>query len=220
MVVQLQSPLHTLTDEERAFLCSFPDDRERSPWMVGKDYHRLALDVLEYALRRYRADWYVSSDLPILYRRPDNRIGQVAPDIMVSFAHNHQRDAFDVQVEGGFPPFVLEVVSDESRSRDRGKTKKVQAYNLLGAQEYVIFDPRSQRHPPLAGYHRTADGRWDVWPLDPHGALRSAVLDLTLVQDGLLLRLEDASGRRLPTAEEEVAHLQAELAQLRHTRPD
>src|SRR5690348_14318771 len=104
MVAQPQPRTRTLTDEERELLCTFPDDAERSPWMVGKDYHRLALDALEYPLRRYRTDWYVSSDLPILYPRPNNRTGQVAPDIMVAFVHNHQRDAFDIRVEGGFPP--------------------------------------------------------------------------------------------------------------------
>jgi Uma2 family endonuclease len=186
--------------------------------MVGKDFHRLALDALEYPLRHYRADWYVSSDLPILYRRPNNKIGQVAPDIMVAFVHNHQRDAFDVQAEGSFPPFVLEVVSDERRPRDRGKNQKVQAYYLLGAREYVIFDPRSKRRPPLAGYRRASDDRWEEWPLDERGALRSAVLNLTLVQDGMLLRLEGVDGRQLPTAEEEVAQLQAEIARLREER--
>jgi Uma2 family endonuclease len=218
MVAQSQPRMDLLTDEERVFLSAFPDDRERSPWMVGKDFHRLALDALEYPLRRHRADWYVSSDLPILYRRPNNKIGQVAPDIMVAFVHNHQRDAFDIQVEGSFPPFVLEVVSDESRPRDRGKTQKVQAYDLLSAREYVIFDPRSMRRPPPAGYRRASDGRWEGWPLDERGTLRSAVLNLTLVQDGMLLRLEDVDGRRLPTAEEEVAQLQAEIARLREER--
>jgi hypothetical protein len=147
----------------------------------------------------------VSSDLPILYPRPNNKIGQVAPDIMVAFVHNHPRDAFDVRVEGSFPLFVLEVVSRESRSRDTGKQKKVRIYDVLGAQEYVIFDPRASRWPTLAGYRRAAGGCWEEWPLDARGALHSAVLGLTLVQDGMLLRLEDARGQRLLT-EAEAAH--------------
>lgn len=186
--------------------------------MVAKDFHRLALDAIEYPLRHYRTDWYVSSDLPIVYPRPNNRLGQVAPDIMVAFVHNHERDAFDIRLEGGFPPFVLEVVSTESRSRDTGKNKKVRIYNMLGAREYAIFDPRAKRRPSLAGYRRAPDGGWEEWPLDASGALSSAVLGLTLVQDGMLLRLQDASGRRLPTADEDAAMLaaaQQEMAQLR-----
>jgi Uma2 family endonuclease len=211
-------PTATLTDEERAFLCTFEDDTERSPWMVGKDYHRLALDALEYPLRRHRADWYVSSDLPIVYPRPNSKTGQVAPDIMMAFVPNHQRDAFDIREEGGFPPFVLEVVSPESRSRDTRPDRKVRLYNLLGAREYAIFDPRAERRPPLAGYRRAPDGSWEAWPLDKRSALHSAVLGLILVQDGMLLRLEDADGRRLPTADEEVSQLRAEIARLREGR--
>jgi Uma2 family endonuclease len=142
--------------------------------MVSNDYQEMAIAALRYTLQRYRSDWYVSSDLPILCPRPNNTIGQVAPDIMVAFVHNHPRDAFDVRVEGGFPPFVLEVVSTESRPRDTGKNKKVRTYNLLSAQEYAIFDPRAKRRPPLSGYRRTSDGGWEEWPLDTRGALRSA----------------------------------------------
>ncbi|HWE62732.1 MAG TPA: Uma2 family endonuclease [Chloroflexota bacterium] len=221
MVAQPLRRFDTLTDEERAFLCTFPDDTERSPWMVGKDFHRLAIEVLYYPLRRYRADWYVSSDLPILYPRPNNRLGQVAPDILVALVHNHLRDAFDVRVERGFPPFVLEVVSDESRPRDTGKTKKVRIYDLLGAQEYVIFDPRAKRRPSLSGYRRTAAGSWEEWPLDQQGKLQSAVLGLTLAQEDMLLRVEDAAGHRLPTIDEETEELdtlRAELARLRGER--
>lgn len=44
-------------------------------------------------------------------------------------------------------------------------------------REYAIFDPRSKRCPPLAGYRRAPDGRWEPWPLDERGALHGAVLD-------------------------------------------
>lgn len=215
MVAQPVSRLAALSDEERTFLCTFPSDKDWSRWMVSNDYQELAVSALRYPLERYRADWYVSSNLAISFTRPDNKSGQLAPDIMVAFVPNHPRDAFDLAAEGGFPPFVLEVVSTESRPRDTKPDKKVRIYDLLGAREYVIFDPRSQRRPHLAGYRRTPSGAWEPWPLDERGGLQSAVLGLRLVQDGMLLRLEDAHGRRLPTAAEEVAAAQDDAAQLR-----
>lgn len=81
----------------------------------------------------------------------------------------------------------------------------VRLYNRLGAREYAIFDPRFERRPHPAGYRRAPDGGWEPWPVDEHSTLRSPVLELTLVQDGMLLRLEDLTGRRLPTAAEEIA---------------
>lgn len=71
--------------------------------------------------------------------------------------------------EGGFPPFVLEVVSPESRTRDTGAT----------------------------------DGKVRLY----------AVLGLTLIAEGPLLRLEDAQGQRLPTADEVRERAKQERAQ-------
>lgn len=208
--------------EERLFLLDFEDDTEEAPWMVNCDYQRLALTALLFPLdrfaRRHHPEWYISSDLPILYARPNGATGQVAPDMLVAVAPNHPRESFDSRSEGGFPAFVMEVVSTESRSRDTGKGRKVRLYDLLGAREYVIFDPPAKRRPPLAGYRRGVRGTWEPWSIGPRGELRSQVLVLTLVPDGTLLRLEDADGRRLLTADEEhqiLEALQAEVAQLR-----
>lgn len=191
---------HTLSDAEREFLLAFPDDTNRSPWMVETDLHSLAAAVFREALRRYRADWYVSGNIAVLYSRPDGRLGQVAPDALVAFAPNLPRDAFDSRVEpGGFPPFVLEVVSTESRGRDTGRAKKVQLYDTLGVQEYAIFDPRARRTPPLSGYWRGPGGQWVDWLVDASGALHSEVLGLDLRAEGALLRPYTRAGLRLPT---------------------
>ena len=197
------APVRTLSDADREFLNTFPDDTNRSPWMVETDLHALAATVFREALRRYRADWYVSGNIAVLYARPDWRTGQVSPDALVAFAPNVLRDAFDSRVEpGGFPPFVLEVVSTESRDRDTGRTKKVQLYERLGVREYAIFDPRARRGPPLHGYRRTPGGQWVEWPLEESGALRSEVLGLDLRVEGTLLRPYTRAGLRLPTDEE------------------
>ena len=162
-----------------------------------------------------------------LYTRPNGHIGQVAPHVLVAFVDNHLRDVFDSRVEpNGFPPFVLDVASTESRTRDASRTRKPELYRLLGAREYAIFDPTAKRTPVLQGYRQSAEGAWGAWPLERDGALRSDVLWLDLRVEGDLLRLFTHEGRRLLTgnealqeaqeacmdAETELARLRAELA--------
>lgn len=206
-----------LSERERAFLLAFEEDREDAPWMVDSDIHDLAVTGLKLPLRWYGArqhpSWYVGSDLWVSYPLPDGRKKHVAPDIFVALAPNHLRDSFDAAVEGGFPPFVLEVVSPESQTRDTDRRAgKVRLYETVGAEEYVIFDPRGVLRPALQGYHRDAADRWIPWQPGLRGELRSAVLGLTLVPDDGLLRLEDAHGHRLLTADEQVTRADQEHA--------
>ena len=109
------APHATWTREERDFLLAFADDTEESPWMVTTDIQRLAITAFLAALAHYATthhpEWYLSSDLAVLFPKPEGRTGQVAPDVIVAVAPNHPRDSFDTAAEGGFPAFVLEVVS-------------------------------------------------------------------------------------------------------------
>ena len=212
----MTAPLATHTEVERDLLLTFEDDTNRSPWMVTTDLHSLCGNILRALLRRHRADWYVSGDLAVLYTRPNGSTGQVAPDVLVAFADNHLRDIFDSRVEpGGFPPFVLEVVSTESRTRDTGRNRKPELYRLLGAREYVIFDPTTKRTPVLQGYRCAINGAWEAWPLERDGALRSDILGLHLRVEGRLLRLFTHDGQRLLTDDEALLEAEAELARLR-----
>jgi Uma2 family endonuclease len=118
-----------------------------------------------------------------------------------------------VRVEGQVPPFVLEVVTKDSWERDT--VEKPLLYDAMGVQEYVIFAPqRKDGGPLLFDYHRDAEGRFVPWDTDEQGALHSAVLGgLTLyVEEGEWLRLRDAQGQRLPSAEEEAERAEREAA--------
>lgn len=194
----------SLSDRDQLVLLSFEDDTEDAPWMIDTDYHSMAIDALKHPIRRHaRATgrrWYVASSLAILFPDPGGAIRQVAPDIMVAVTDGHPRNSYDLRTEETFPEFVLEVVSTESRRRDT--TTKVELYRVLGASEYVLFDPRGKRRPPLTGYRRSPDGEWKAWTVGSRGELVSEVLGLTLIPDGLLLRLEDSAGNRLLTADE------------------
>jgi hypothetical protein len=220
-----------LSEADRRFLQSFLSDEEDAPWMAVTDWHLIALIAALLPLRWFaavsRPEWYVGSEIAVWCPLPEGGRKYVVPDLFVALAPNVLRTSFDVEREGGFPPFVLEMVSEESRSRDIGPEEKVRLYGLLGAQEYAIFDPEGHVRPQLQGYRRAVDGAWGRWPIGTRGELASGVLGLTLVADGQLLRLEDAAGQWLPTPDEEraradaaearLAALQAELDRLRQS---
>ncbi|HXT35823.1 MAG TPA: Uma2 family endonuclease, partial [Chloroflexota bacterium] len=198
-------------EDECAFLLAFVDDTEESPWMVASDYHLLAehgavIPTRNYLLRR-RPDLYVSGELLVRYPKPDGSTGQVGPDMLAAYAPQGLRSSFDVVKEGGFPAFVLEIVSPESDRRD--KYDKARLYDLLGAREYAIFDPRGREGRQLWGYRRDERGAWLPWPREQWGEPWSAVLGLTLVAVGFLLRFRDEeTGLLIPLLDE----LDADLA--------
>jgi len=194
----------TRTEDDRAYLLAFADDTEDAPWMVASDRHFLGVGASHFSLKLHggeaHPEWYVSGEIFIFYTRPDGTVGKVAPDLFVALAPNYLRESFDARQEGGFPPFVLEVVSPESRQRDL--REKPRAYDLCGATEYAIFDPYATGPGQLTGYQRDGRGVWGPWPAGPRGELRSKVLGLTLVVEGLLLRFKDRDGNLLPIGEE------------------
>jgi len=194
----------TRTEDDRAYLLAFADDTEDAPWMVASDRHFLGVGASHFSLKLHggeaHPEWYVSGEIFIFYTRPDGSVGKVAPDLFVALAPNHLRESFDARREGGFPPFVLEIISPESRQRDL--REKPRAYDLCGATEYAIFDPYTTGPGHLTGYQRDARGIWGPWPTEPSGELRSKVLGLTLLVEGLLLRFKDQNGNLLPIGEE------------------
>lgn len=184
--------------------------------MVASDWHLLAQHAAVLPTRAYlgrrRPDLYISGELAIRYRKPDGSAGQVAPDMLAAYAPQHLRSSFDVEVEGAFPAFVLEIVSPESSRRD--KEDKARLYGLLEAQEYAIFDPRGRAGRQLWGYRRDERGTWSRWPSRQAGGLHSHVLGLTLEAEGTLLRFRDEQGSLIPLHEE----LAAALAEEREAR--
>jgi Uma2 family endonuclease len=207
-----QPPL-TLEQQQDLFMLLLEDDTEDAPWMVMGDLQFWSASSLAHSLRSYAREqglgWYVASMLPIEYAWPGaSRKKVLAPDLFVAFVAEHARSSFDTTVEGGFPPFVLEVVSPSSVARDEHE-KRI-AYDLTGVREYALFTPREGGGSRLAGYRRGAGGL-EPWPPDEQGRLWSEVLGLHLVVRGRLLQAQTADGRVLLTPEEaEAARREAE----------
>jgi Uma2 family endonuclease len=199
-------PPLTKEEEDDLFMLMLEDDEEDSPWMVMGDLQFWSATGFAHSLRAYAHEqglaWYVASMLPIEYRwRRSKRKKKLAPDTFVAFVPERARTSYDLEREGPFPAFVLEVVSPSSTERDQ--EEKRTAYELLGAREYALFTPHERVPSTLEGYRRTEAGVFEPWPLDAEGRLWSAVLDLFLVVRGQLLQAQTREGRLLLSPEEE-----------------
>ena len=182
--------------------------------MVMGDLQFWSASGFAHSLRNYAHErglpWFVASMLPIQFAWPlVARKKVLSPDTFVAFVPEHPRSSFDVEVEGQFPPFVLEVVSPSSTTRDHDE--KLTAYSMVAVQEYALFTPRDAGPSTLEGYRRDESGAFEAWTPDEHGRLWSAVLGLYLLVNGRLLQAQTPDGRLLLTPEQaEVARLRAE----------
>ena len=215
-MIQIPWLPHPLTEEQVRdhFMLMLEDDTEDKPWMTLGDLQFWSAAGFAYSLRTYAhrqgLAWYVASMHPILYSWRDLPYKkQLAPDVYVAFVPDHPRASFDVEREGGFPPFVLEVVSPSSVDRDQ--IEKRAAYDALGVQEYVLFTPREEGASTLESYRRAPDGSFAPWESDPQGRLWSTVLGLFLVVRGRSLQATTPDGQLLLTPEQtDAAWQQAE----------
>ncbi len=200
-----QPPL-TKEQEDALFMLLLEDDTEDALWMVMGDLQFWSASAFAQSLRTYAHEqelaWYVAAMLPIIFRSSGvAKTHTLSPDTFVSFVPERARSSYDLEAEGMFPPFVLEVVSPSSTGRDH--EEKLHAYDLLGVREYALFTPREGRASTLEGYRRGADGALEPWPLDEQGRLWSEVLGLYLVARGVLVQAATREGRLLLTPEQE-----------------
>jgi len=201
-----RKPPLTKEQEDELFMLFLEDDTEDAPWMVMGDLQFWSASGFAQSLRAYAHEqglaWYVAAMLPIIFRWPGvPKKNTLSPDTFVSFVPERTRTSYDLAAEGVFPPFVLEVVSPSSTTRDH--EEKLHAYDLLGAREYALFTPREGRVSALEGYRRGAAGAFEPWPRDAQGRLWSEVLGLYLVVQGALMQAETRDGRLLLTPEQE-----------------
>ena len=209
----------TKQQEDDLFMLLLEDDTEEAPWMTMGDLQFWSASTFAHSLRIHAREqglgWYVASMLPIMYTwRRFSRKKILSPDTFVAFVPDHPRSSFDVEAEGTFPPFVLEVVSPSSVARD--EQEKREAYELLQVREYALFTPRWDVPSTLGGYRREATGMFVPWTTDGQGRLWSEVLGLYLVVRGPLLQAQTPDGQLLLTPEQAVSEFRrAENARLR-----
>jgi Uma2 family endonuclease len=93
------------------------------------------------------------------------------PDLLFVARENGDRLTPD-QLEGP-ADLVVEIVSEESGSRDR--VHKYAEYERAGVREYWIIDPRPGRQETDL-FHRSSEGRYEPIELDEQGNFHSMVL--------------------------------------------
>jgi Uma2 family endonuclease len=179
-------------------------DREDSPWMVSTEPHLFLVIALIQALRRVlagRGNWHVGGEVFVVFGpEPDAR---VAPDVYAAPVADYPRQSYVVAEEGLFPPFVLEIVSPDSRKRDL--EEKVILYETLGAQEYAIVvlgAEDSGAAAQLRGYRREDSGHFAEWAPDDEGCLWSPLLEVWLCPEGEGVRVLTGEGAAVLSLEE------------------
>ncbi len=180
---------------------------------VGEtDSHISAIFYLRSALRilfRHDPRIYVAGNMMFYYEEGDPSAVK-APDIfVVKGIDKHDRRVYKLWEEGVAPCVAFEITSRSTRLEDLGSKKAL--YEMLGVQEYFIFDalneylrPRFQGFSLIRGLYR---------PIHPSrdGAMISTELNAILKPDEALLRvLDPKTGKVVPTVEEAVMEAAAE----------
>jgi len=182
--------------------------------MAETDTHRKQMMYLLNALEDYfhnDPNVYVAGNL-FLYYQEGNPTKVVAPDVfVVKGTSKHNRRIYQVWREGKGPDVVFELTSRSTRREDLGPKKGV--YEVLGTEEYFVFDPLGEYlEPRLVGF-RLAEWGYRRMEGKP---LVSRVLGLELHVEGEMLRLVDpVTGEKLLTPLE--AHESRRIAETRAT---
>ncbi|MFN3763741.1 MAG: Uma2 family endonuclease, partial [Anaerolineae bacterium] len=128
--------------------------------MGETDAHINLLIYLREALADYFRDdpnVYVAGNLFVYYVEGDPS-QVVCPDVfVVKGVPKGERRIFQVWKEGKGPDVVFELTSRKTRYEDLGAKKGI--YELLGVQEYFLFDPLGEYlTPPLMAFRLTDEG--------------------------------------------------------------
>jgi Uma2 family endonuclease len=205
--------------------------------MAETEFHLDETIYLIEALReRFRSepDVYVNGNL-FLYFVPGNPRSVVSPDVfVVKGVAKRKRRVYKAWEEGGrVPCLIVEVTSDSTRNEDVARKKA--AYERLGVEEYLLYDPLGDYLDPRLQGFRLAAGRYEKIQPAADGSLLSRTAGVTFRREGDRIRLvATASGepflryeesvaqnRRHAEArrglEDEVARLRAELERARKT---
>ena len=132
--------------------------------------------------------------LPTMIKLSPRGSGRV-PDIF--FFSREQAEKLGEYYFDGAPDLIVEVVSDDSVSRDRAD--KFEEYEDAGVKEYWIIDPRPRRRR-ADFFQLGADGKYQPVPVGADGRYRSQVLPGFWIKVGWLW--EEPLPKLLPTLNE------------------
>lgn len=183
-------------DDEPDYPCS-----DGKP-MAESDLHRqIMLDLIEALAYHFRGrEVYVSGNLLLYYERGNPR-ACLSPDVLVTLNRpSHPREIYKLWEEGKMPECVIEVTSRTTRKRDTHHKKT--RYEMLGVQEYLLFDPRGDYLEPRFQVYRRGGSAFLPVLAPATTGYTSPYLDLTFRVVNDELRIFDLQGHMLPTMAE------------------
>jgi Uma2 family endonuclease len=201
-------------------MCAMPLEREiEYPTSDGQPMaettlHREVMsDMIGGLERRYAEvpDVWVGGNLFLYYRKGDPS-ACIAPDVLlIKGVRKWKRPSYLLWEEKEPPALIFEITSQSTRREDQDKKK---AYQKLGVEEMILFDPYGEYlKPRLQGYRLDGQGIYQAIPLNADGSLDSRTTGLQIRPEGERLRLVDpATGEPLLWNDELEAALKAETA--------
>lgn len=140
---------------------------------LHRDWTIRLLDILRHRYRDQQV--YVASDL-LLYYEEGTPAKFVVPDCFVVLnCAKHRRRTFQTWREGRVPDVVVEITSRCTSSIDM--IDKLKVYELIGVQEYFLYDPTDEYlESPLQGFRFVNGNLHEI--LATNGYLRSLSLGI------------------------------------------
>lgn len=179
--------------------------------MGETEFHINVIIYLREALRHFfrEAEQIYAAANMLFYYEEGNPNAVIVPDVfVVKGVARHLRRTYKLWEEHLAPCVVFEITSRSSRLEDLGTKRAL--YEMLGVQEYFLFDPLEEYLSPRLQGFRLLREYYQPMRLSPEETLHSEELELILRPEGTLLRLVDPrSGEVLPTPEEAMALAQA-----------
>ena len=179
---------------------ALPDDTEER--IVGTEWHQEAIGdtagKVREGGRRQGAAWGVCEQIALAgLRHADGRPYDPRPDVMVLAQPLPTGSISTIALaDAGAPLFILEVASRSTMGDDVGD--KRQAYETIGAREYMVFDPDGTLlSTPLLAWRLDGDA-FAPWHPDEDGLWRSAALGISLRPTQPLLTVYDHAGQEIP----------------------
>ena len=172
--------------------------------MAETEVHIDALIYLREALKdhfRGAPEVYVAGNL-LLYYEEGNTAACTAPDVfVVKGVPKHERRVYRLWEEAQPPTVVFEITSRGTRLEDLGTKRAL--YEMLGVQEYFLYDPLGEYlRPALQGYFRHAAEFQRCVP-NSEDLLVSETLGLELrLEQGRLRLIDPLTKQRLLTPAE------------------
>lgn len=190
-----------------ADLAELHDDEEED--LVGADWHQTAIRVANEGLLLAGPErglpWHVGNQLTTLMGRIGTKEWRPCPDLSVHPTAGHDPvKSFDTRLYGP-PLLVIEVASESTWHYD--VEAKRRSYGRVGVQEYLVFDPTQEwLGEPVRAWRATPRGLVP-WAPGRDGCWHSRVLGISFEPEGMLLRVIDQSGERMPHVSEQARRL-------------